>query len=171
MTYFPPMGSIDAASFNDSRFPGIAYATNPATHAVFTDLQKQLNRAAYAQKLTKRLALDGKIGADTVALANVVKPTPMFDYSTVRNLPLNADIVAAAAKAIADGAGVPQNVPSPIPTSAPKILDVNSGQLIKAPPMVGASLVDSVKNLGMPTLLVLGAAVIGAGYYFTKKAK
>lgn len=170
MTYLPTMGAIDTASFNDTRFPGIAYATNPLTHALFTDLQRQLNRAAYAKKLSTRVAEDGKIGGETLALAKVAGPL-MVDYSSVHNLALMADVVRDGAKSAADAAGAPAKVPSPIPSAPPKMLDVASGQLVKAPPMVGASLVDSVKNLGMPVLLLLGAAAVGVGYYVTKKAK
>ena len=172
MTYFPAkatMGSIKAASFNDTRFPGIAYATNPATHGLFTDMQRQLNRVAYARKLSTRIAEDGKIGSDTLALAKAVGPM-MVDYSSVHNLATMADVVRDGAKSEADGAGVPAKVPSPIPSAPPKLIMPN-GSLVNAPPIAGASLIDSVKNLGMPTLLLLGVAAIGAGYYVTKKVK
>ena len=98
MTYLPTMGAVDAANFNDTRFPGIAYATNPETHALFTDMQKQLNRAAYARKLSTRIATDGKIGSDTLAIAKAVGPV-LVDYSSVRNLAMMADVVRDGAKA------------------------------------------------------------------------
>jgi hypothetical protein len=169
MTYFPAMGSIEASSFNDTRFPGIAYATNPATHALFTDLQRQLNRVAYTRKLSTRVAEDGKIGGETLSLAKVVGPM-MVDYSSIRNLATMADVVRDGAKSEADGAGAPAKVPSPIPTAPPKII-TPSGSLINAPALPGASLIDSVKNLGMPVLLLLGVGAVGVGYYVTKKAK
>jgi hypothetical protein len=40
---------------------------------------------------------------------------------------------------------------------------------VKGPPPAGSSLVDSVKNLGMPTLLALGVGLGAAAYFMTEK--
>jgi hypothetical protein len=159
------MGSIDVSSFNDTKFPGVAYATNPATHDLFKELQNQLNRAAYARKLSARLAVDGKIGAGTQALAKTIGFT---NTDTIRGVATHADSIAAGAKAIADSAGVGATVPAPKPAAPPMIFNAQLDTLQPAP---AASLVDAFKNMSTPMMLAIGAAAIGAGYYLTKKSK
>jgi hypothetical protein len=168
MTYLPTMGSIDVSNFNDTKFPGVAYATNPVTHALYILLQVQLNRAAYARKMPTRLPVDGKIGSDTQGLAKAIG---FANTETVHSVASHADSIAVGARAIADSAGAPDKVPSPIPSAPPKII-MPSGDLVTAPPMVGASALDSLKNLGMPTLAMLGVAAVGVGYLvYKRKAK
>ena len=169
MTYFPTMGSIDAGSFNAARFPGVAYATNPTTHAVFMDLQKQLNRMSYGRKLPTRIAIDGKIGEGTRALA---KGLGFGSTDTVGSVAMNADSILAGAKAWADSAGVGEDVPAPKPATPPMFYDAKIDKLTPAP---AASILDSFKDMfkdmSMTTKIALAAAAVGIGYYVTKKPK
>jgi len=169
MTYFPTMGSIDAGSFNAARFPGVAYATNPTTHAVFMDLQKQLNRMSYGRKLPTRIAIDGKIGEGTRALA---KGLGFGSTDTVGSVAMNADSILAGAKAWADTAGVGEDVPAPKPATPPMFYDA---KIDKLTPGAGASILDSFKDMfkdmSNTTKIALAAAAVGIGYYVTKKPK
>jgi len=168
MTYLPTMGSIETSNFNDTKFPGVAYATNPATHAVFTDLQKQLNRASYARKMTARLAVDGKIGEGTRALAKAIG---FSNTDSIRSVASHADSISVGAKAIADSAGVGATVPAPKPQSPPMMVDPTTDALVPAPSSLTASITGAFKNMSMPVMIGLGVAAVGIGYYVTKKAK
>jgi hypothetical protein len=167
MTYFP-MGVIDAAKFNCTKYPGICKPMDFLTLDIVRDMQMQLNRIAKMKNL-KMVAIDGDIGPGTMALAakcdiGIAAGGPVSGFALI------ADVVRDTARAKADALGAPATVSGPVPAKAPTIINA-AGVEIKAPPMVGASLVDSVKNLGMPTLLALGAAAIGAGYFLTKGSK
>lgn len=178
MSYFPasiglgaePPSSdlIDPSNFNDTKFPGMAYATNPQTHAVFLDLQNQLNRAAAARNIATRIPLDGKIGTrDTLPLAQQISKNSVAT-SSVRSLAMNAKIVALAAKAKADAAGVAAKPPAPKPSEPPMIYDAKQDKLAPAP---AASLIDSFMALGTPTMLALGVGAAVIGYYLWQEGK
>jgi hypothetical protein len=163
------MGSIDAGSFNATRFPGVVYATNPTTHAAFMEMQKQLNRAAYAINSSSRLAIDGKIGPDTLALALAVGPyTPYSSPTSVAGLAAMADVVSTGAKVRADSKGAPQTVPAPKPSAPPAIINPTTMTLEPAP---AASIADAFKKMSMPMMLGLGAVAIGIGYFVLAKPK
>ena len=167
MTYFPAMGSIDAGSFNATKFPGAAYATNPTTHALFMDMQKQLNRMSYGRKMPTRIAVDGMIGEGTRALA---KALGFGGTDTNSSMALNADSITAGAKAWADSVGVGEDVPAPKPKTPPMFYDA---KIDKLTPGAGASILDSFKDmfkdLSMTTKIALAAAAVGIGYYLTRK--
>lgn len=173
MTYLPTMGdTAEPITFNSTKYPGICKPSNPTTlHAVY-DLQNQCNRIA-KMKGGKIIAQDGDIGPGTLAAARFAEgflgPVPK---STASCTDLGANIIAftAALTAKADALGAPAKVSAPVPARAPTLV-MPSGLEIKGGPPIGASALDSIKNLGMPMLLVLGAAAIGVGYYVTKKAK
>jgi hypothetical protein len=169
MTYLPTMGSIDAGSFNATKFPGMVYATNPTTHAVFMEMQKQLNRAAYAIKSNARLAIDGMIGSRTLALALAVGPyTPYSSPTSAAALAAMADVVSTGARSRADSNEVPQTVPAPKPPTPPAIIDPVTLTLKPAP---AASITDAFKKMSMPMMLGLGAVAIGIGYFVLAKPK
>ena len=176
MTYFPmeqlgyepPTATsalIDPGSFNDTRFPGVIYATDAATHAQFVELQKQLNRGAAAKKIATRIPTDGKLGSDTLALAGKVSLNT-YAVSSLRNLALNAKIVALAAKAKADAAGIPNTLSAPRPASPPVIYNPQTDTLQPAP---AASIMGMLGGMSKPMMLALGVAALGIGYYVTKK--
>jgi hypothetical protein len=166
------MGSIDAGSFNATRFPGVVYATNPTTHALFMEMQKQLNRAAYAINSSSRLAIDGKIGPDTLALALAVGPyTPFSNPTSTATLAAMADVVSTGARIRADSKGAPQTVPAPKPPAPPAIIDPVTLTLKAAPAGPAASITDAFKNMSMPMMLGLGAVAIGIGYFVLAKPK
>lgn len=175
MTYLATMGAeppsanttlIDPSTFNDTRFPGIIYATSKPTLDAFYELQKQMNRAAQAKGIATRIVLDGKLGGETLALAQKVSSN-VAAVSSLRNLAMYAPIVAEACRAKADAASVPSSVASPKPAQPPAILDI-SGNLKPTTP-AGASIMDAFTNLGTAGMIVAGVAVVGAGYYLTKK--
>jgi hypothetical protein len=171
MTYLPtglgaePPGPALTTDFNDTRFPGVIYATNVSTHANFVELQKQLNRGAAAKGIATRIPTDGKLGSDTLALAGKVSLNT-YAVSSLRNLAMNAVIVAQAAKAKADAAGIPSTLSAPRPASPPVIYNAQTDTLQPAP---AASVLGF--GLSTPMMLALGAAAIGIGYYVTKKGR
>jgi hypothetical protein len=164
--YEPPTSDlIDPSNFNDTKFPGSVYATNKETHAKFVELQKQLNRGAAAKKISTRIATDGKLGSETLALAGQVSVNT-YAVSSLRNLAQNAVIVALAAKAKADAAGVPRTLSAPTPTSPPAILNTAT---LSLEPVPAASALDAFKNMSPMMMLLVGAAAVAVGYYVTKK--
>jgi hypothetical protein len=172
MTYLPTMGDTDLYKFNCTKYPGICKPTDFGTLDIVRDMQNQINRIAKVKGL-KLIAVDGDIGPGTVAAVAAINPfLAPLSFSTSSNTAVVIHIVdiAIRAKAVADGLGAPEKVSAPIPAKAPAII-MPSGIEVKAPPMVGASMIDAVKNLGMPMLLLLGAAAVGVGYYVTKKKK
>lgn len=172
MTYLPTMGSIDAGSFNATRFPGVVYATNPTTHALFMEMQKQLNRAAYGIKSNARLAIDGKIGPDTLALALAIGPySPWSTPTSTAALAAMADVVGGMAKIRADSKDVPQTVPAPKPPAPPAIIDPVTLTLKPAPAGPAASITDAFKNMSTTTMIMLGVGVAAAGYFVLAKPK
>lgn len=169
MTYFP-MGEIDTAKFNSTKYPGTCKPMDFDTLNIVREMQSQINRIAKARGRTL-IAVDGDVGPGTVAAVRAASGdlAPLqFDTSSCMAVATRAIDIGIRAKTVADGLGVPAKVSAPIPPKAPSIVTI-TGAEIKAPPMVGASLLDSVKNLGMPTLLVLGAGLVGIGYYVTRK--
>jgi hypothetical protein len=172
MTYLPTMGDIDLLKFNCTKYPGICKPMDFPTLGIVRDMQNQINRVASAKGM-RLIATDGDIGPGTVAAVAAINHflAPLsFDTSSNTAVVLKMVGIAIRAKAVADGLGVPAMVSAPIPAKAPAII-TPTGIEIKAPPMVGASALDAVKNLGMPTLLLLGAAAIGAGYFLTRPTK
>lgn len=164
--YLPAMGAIDASKFNCTKYPGICKPMDFATLDIVREMQQQLNRIAKVKGLPL-IAVTGDIGPNTLALA-IRADIGIASTATASGISMIADSIRDGARAKADALGAPASVSAPIPPKAPTIVTPN-GTEIKAPPMVGASLLDSVKNLGMPTLAVLAAAMLGAGYYFTRK--
>jgi hypothetical protein len=164
MTYLPTMGAADAVpSFNTTKYPGVCKPSNEPTLQLVYDLQNQLNRVAQAKGLTK-IGVDGDIGPGTIKLFNAVLGT------SANCVTIGATIGAFTAQvtAIANELGAPAKVSGPIPAKAPTIVTA-TGLEVKGPPPAGSSLVDSVKNLGMPTLLALGVGLGAAAYFMTKK--
>lgn len=169
MTYLPSLGSIDASKFNCTKYPGVCKPMDFVTLDLVRDMQDQLNRIAKVKGL-KLIAVDGDIGPGTVALAKATGPWMMVDTSSPMGIATGADALFEAAKKVADSLNAPAKVSPPIPPKAPSII-TSTGLELKAPPRAGASMLDSVKNLGMPTLLLLGVGVVGVGYYATRKGK
>lgn len=175
MTYLAALGAeppstntslISPTTFNDTKFPGIIYATSKPTLDAFYELQNQLNRAAAAKGIATRIGKDGKLGTQTLALAAQVS-TNTAAVSSLRNLAMYAPIVAEACRAKADAAGIPSNVSAPAPSSPPAIIDIAGN--IKPMTPAGASLLDAITGLGTVPMIAIGAAVVGAGYMLTKK--
>lgn len=146
--------------------PGIFAPTNKATLDKFLNLQRQLNRAASAMKLGIRIAEDGRVGNESVAAARQISAFKLA-VANANSLARYADQVAMGAKAKADALGVPAKVASPKPQEPPAILDPATNKLMPA----SASLFDSIKDLGTPAMIAIGAAAIGGIWYFTRKAK
>lgn len=171
MPYFPT-GDIDSSKFNCTKYPGVCKPMDFDTLNIVRDMQNQINRVA-KMKGAKLIAVDGDIGPGTVAAVSAVLSSlapATFDTSSSAAVARVCDQIGARAKAVADGLNAPAQVSAPIPLKQPSII-MPSGLEVKAPPMVGASLIDGVKNLGMTTLLILGVAAAGAGYYLTRKPK
>ena len=173
MPYFP-VGADDETvpSYNATRIPGIAYATNKATEALFYDLQRQLNRVAYTKKLPLMIE-DSLIGAETVRL---IKST-LGKSSSVEDAASNAEIYRNAARAGAFAMRAPEQPPGVVRraprASLPPAAAAAATDLAPPgpPPGAGASIFDSFKNMTPTTMAVLAVAAIGAGYYLTRKGK
>lgn len=176
MTYLPALGAIDASNFNSTRYPGVCKPTNKPTMDAVVLMQNQLNRVAHKQGITK-IAPDGDVGPATVGLVNKVKNI-ILDTATPSSrcidVAQNADLIANNARMFADTASVPASVSAPKPARPPSFIAPSGKEIVPPPPPgtgLAAALPGPLKNMSMPMLLLLGAAVIGAGYYFTKKAK
>ena len=165
MTYFP-MGAVEPSDFV-SRAGGICKPTNQETLDKVRDFQHQLNRVAYARK-AKMIAKDGDVGPATLAALQAALGVTT-DCMTAA---MRIDTLASQANQLATSLGAPDEIPGePIPAKRPTFVNVATNVEVAAAPQPGASALDSVKNLGVPTLLALGVAVVGAGYYLTKKGK
>lgn len=173
MTYLP-VGADDETVplYNASKIPGIAYARNKATERLFYDLQRQINRVAYAKKLPLMIE-DSLIGADTV---RAIKAT-LGKSSSVEDAAQNAEFYRDAARAGAFAMSAPEKPPGVIvrapraslpPAAASAATDLAPPG---PPPGAGASILDSLKNMTPTTMALLAVAAVGAGYYLTKKGK
>lgn len=169
MTYFP-MGTIDASNFNSTRYPGVCKPMNVDTLNQVVDMQKQLNRVAQQKGVTK-IAPDGDIGPATVALVNKVKEIVLdltAPSSTCSQVASNADLIASNARMFADTAGVPATVPAPAPPKPPSFITPAGGEISVPGAGASASLLGGMSTTAM---LLLGAVIVGAGYFLTKKGR
>jgi hypothetical protein len=176
MTYLPTMGDTETIAFNSTKYPGICKPSNQTTLQAVYDLQNQCNRIA-KMKGGKIIAQDGDIGPGTLSAARFAAGylgplATRLAFSTSNCTDLGANIVAFtdAVRASADALGAPAKVDAPVPARAPMLV-MPSGLEVKGGPPIGASALDSIKNLGMPTLIALGVAAVGVGYYVTRKTK
>lgn len=173
MTYFPVGADDDSVPlYNATTIPGMAYARNKATEALYYDLQRQLNRVAYAKKLPLMIE-DSLIGADTV---RAIKAT-LGKSVSVEDAAQNAEFYRNAARILANTLGVPDKPPGVIVraprASLPPAAERAATDLAPPgpPPGAGASILDSFKNMDTTTMIALAALAVGAGYYLTRKGK
>ncbi len=166
--YLSVMGAIDASKFVVTS--GVAKPKDFPTLYIFQEMQHQLDRVAQAKNIAK-IAPDGDIGPATLRLVAAAGPFMMVDASSVASVAANADQILTLAKAKADGLGAPEKVTTPVVIKQPSI-STPTGP-VAAPPMppvgAGASVMDTFKSLGTVGMLAGGAAIIGVGYYLTKK--
>jgi hypothetical protein len=174
MTYLPTMGDTATIAFNSTKYPGICKPSNPTTLQAVYDMQNQINRIA-KMKGGKIIAQDGDIGPGTLAAARFA--AGYLGPVAVASAPSSCSALGAAiieftsaVRAKADDLGAPAKVSAPVPARAPTLV-MPTGLEVKGGPPIGASALDSLKNLGMPMMLLIGAAAVGIGYYVTKKAK
>jgi|GEM_PF-4207129 len=173
MPYFP-VGADDETvpSYNATRIPGIAYATNKATEALYYDLQRQLNRVAYVKKIPMMIE-DSLIGADTVRAikATVGKSVSVDDAASgAASYRTSVALLAASIGAPANPPGVIRRAPrASLPTAAAAAATDLAPP--GPPPGAGASILDSFKNMDTTTMIALAAVAVGAGYYLTRKGK
>jgi len=163
-----PSGSISASDFNSTKFPGICKPTNFDALDKFKEMQRQLNRIAQVKRMTM-IAVDGDIGPSTLRLVQSTGPYMMVphvgvDPASCSFVAMNALVIAAQAKSAADAAGVPAKISQPRPSSPPSIV-TPSGAIVPQK----TSIFDAFENMSTPMMLVLGAAVVGGAYYFTRK--
>jgi len=172
MTYLPTMGDTESIAFNSTKYPGICKPSNPTTLQAVYDMQNQINRIAKI-KGGKIIAQDGDIGPGTLAAARFAaesSPNPSRPPSSCMDLGANIIGFTAAVMAKADALGAPAKVSAPVPAKAPTLV-MPTGLEVKGGPPVGASALDSLKHLGMPMMLGLGAVAIGIGYFVLAKPK
>jgi hypothetical protein len=143
---------------------GVCVGSNDYTRNLFADLQRQLNRVA-SIKGAGRITVDGKIGNQTVELANRVMDPSIWEQSFLEKvfgtktgcdaIASSAVDIAVAARRYADAFGVaPAEVKREM--SSPK-------KVAAAAPPASRSPVP---------IWLLGAAVLGGGYwYYTKKKR
>jgi hypothetical protein len=162
--YLPVGASASDMAFNTTKYPGICKPSNEATLQAVYSLQKELNRVSYAKGIKPPIAVDGDVGPGTVARFNKILGGNADCTDIAREILAHTASLAVLAAALQ----APASVPSPIPAKAPTIV-LPTGAEIKGPPPTGASALDSIKNLGMPMLLLLGAGAVGVGYYVTRK--
>jgi hypothetical protein len=166
MAYFP-MGAIESSDFNSSRFPGVCKPTNKPTLDLFLALQDQLNRVLFAKK-APLIAVDGDIGPGTVKAVSAV----LGMSATCAVVASKADVLASQVQTLANGLGAPAHVDGPKPARPPSIIDTATGAELAVPGAgAGASLTSAFAGMSTTTMLMLGAAVVGVGYYLTRKAK
>ena len=169
-----PIGADDdtVPLYNATTIAGMAYARNKATEALYYDLQRQLNRVAYAKKLPLMIE-DSLIGADTV---RAIKAT-LGKSASVEDAAQNAATYRDAARAGAFAMRSPEKPPGVIvrapraslpPAAASAATDLAPPG---PPPGAGASILDSFKNMDTTTMIALAAVAVGAGYYLTRKGK
>lgn len=168
MTYFP-MGTIDASNFNSTKYPGVCKPMNVDTLNQVVDMQQQLNRVAQ-QKGVAKIAPDGDIGPATVALVNKVKEIVLdltTPSSTCSQVASNADLIANNARMFADTAGVPATVAAPAPPKPPSFITPAGGEI--SVPGAGGASASLLDGMSTTTMILLGVAVVGAGYFLTTK--
>jgi hypothetical protein len=177
MPYFPIGADDDTVPlYNATTIPGMAYARNKATEALYYDLQRQLNRVIYASPgirghKNSMMIEDSLIGADTVRAILVV----LGKAVTVEDAAKNAEFYRNAARLVANPLGAPDSPPGVIRraprSSLPPAAERAATDL--APPGpgsgAGASILDSFKNLDTTTMIALAAVAVGAGYFLTRK--
>lgn len=168
MTYFP-MGTIDSSNFNSTKYAGVCKPTNQSTLDVVRGLQRQINRVLSAKKISL-IAEDGDIGAGTVkALDQALgKSTGL----TCMMLAVEADTFTESLRALANSLGAPAVVVAPKPPKPSTFIDPGTNlDVLAKPPGISAGLTDAFKNMSTTSLLIMGAAAVGAGYYLTRKPK
>lgn len=168
--YISAMGAIDASKFLLTS--GVAKPRDFATLYIFQEMQHQLSRVAHGKNLPK-VAPDGDVGPATVKIVTSTGPyaSMSFQTPTVERIAASADAILAEAKSKADAMGVPEKVTTPVTVKPPAIVTPSGGTQVAPPKPVGAgaSVMDTFKSLGTIGMLAAGAAVVGAGYYLTKK--
>ena len=136
---YVPMGDVTSADFNSTKYPGICKPSNFATLDKFKELQRQLNRYAYACNISDRVADDGDIGPGTIALlGKCVRvnslPSLVVPPSSCTTVALAAESITADMKAFADGKGAPAKVSGPASVRLPVLVNATTGKETVAPP-------------------------------------
>jgi hypothetical protein len=178
MPYFPVGDDSTGLAFNATRFPGIAYATNKATEALYYDLQRQLNRVIYASPgirghKNSMMIEDSLIGADTVRAISMVLDKTVSFKDAAQNAATYRDAARAAAFAMLAPEKPPGVIRRPPRASLPPGAAAAATDLSPPGPGsgAGASIIDSFKNMDTTTMIALAAVAVGAGYYLTRKGK
>lgn len=159
-------GSLGPSDFK-SVAPGICKPTNFGALDALKEMQRQLNRVAQAKNLAK-ISIDGDVGPATSQLVRATGAYFMVDPADCMSIATNALTITAQAKGAADAAGVPSQVASPKPPSTPSII-APTGAIVPQP--MAASAADAFKNMSTTMMLLLGAGVVGVGYFVTRKKK
>jgi len=179
MPYFP-VGADDKTvpSYNATRIPGIAYATNKATEALFYDLQRQFNRIFHMLVGVQgdrypMVIEDSLIGPGTVRAFWNLQGKKLSVDDIAKNAVFYRDLL----RVNANGEMAPEKPPGVIrraPRSSLPPAAAAAATDLAPPgpgPGAGASILDSLKNMDTTTKIALAAAAVGIGYYVTKKPK
>lgn len=108
---YTAIGAVSASAFENTGT--YCKAVTPGAFAAAEELQRQLNRCAYAIR-AKQIAVDGKIGKDTVALANLFSNALSAGWAQVASCStLTADVETWTKlfKSAADRNGAPSTLP------------------------------------------------------------
>lgn len=180
------LGSVDASSFNATKYPGIAKPSDVATLGIFKNLQAQLNRVGQGLKLSK-ISVDGDIGPGVIRLLGQIKSILgaggvsadparniliQADTSSAAAVAAQADILGNAANGVADQMSVPAKVSQPAPIGGTSTLVGASGaeSRVSTPTPAAAGLLDAFGGLST-TEMVVAAGAVGAIVYFAGKPK
>jgi hypothetical protein len=187
---------LGSVSFNSTTYPGTCKPSDLPTLAIFKSLQAQLNRIVYAyNKITGNnaalISVDGDIGPgtmqqveevqalltadtsmDVIAMASVIRSQSTDSCSAVAN---NAELLAAAAQAVADTVGAPASISQPSSCSSTLVSAMGKSTTVHTPTPanngIATSLTDMVAGLDTTTLLLLAAGASAVIYYTGKKGR
>lgn len=172
------IGDLPATDWNDTKYPGVCKPTNFDALAKFKELQRQLNRMAFALSIP-RIAVDGDIGPGTRSLITKIQAKlPSFSanpfetqvkFQSTSNCAAiagNADVLANSSRMAADARGAPETVSGAI-TLKPSTIVTPSGQEVQAPAGSGFG---PISEMSLPMKLVAGAALGLVGFLIWKEA-
>jgi hypothetical protein len=110
--YYGSLGVVDTDKWTHAR-DGSCMGLSPVVVGLFKEVQAQANRVL-KQRGQKLLAVDGFLGARTVAVVADVIGGPSAAFNTCDELARQADVIAAQIKDIANKAGAPAQVSAPL---------------------------------------------------------
>jgi lysozyme family protein len=160
MGLYADLGAAEALQYKN--VSGVCIGSNTYTKSLFTQLQQQLNRVAGARGL-RRITVDGKIGSQTVALANQVMDPSVLEPSLLERLlgtKTGCDAIASRAEELVPAIQAFANQLQAAPAEARKT----------APRLSPAMVAPSPAKSKWPILLI-GAAAVGGAYWYTTQRK